>query len=172
MSVKKWMTLSVFYDSPFWLYIGSIKTNHSLSIPALTGLLSLLRWAALITDGNSTILCVCVCVCLCLCLCVCTCCLCICEQACKCKHVNCVWEFNCITGWVDYTLQNYNRGTLGWVIQYSKGFQAAPDAMESVWPCLTRQKTSNASPPFSLFVLHFHSLKFSFTKPCTIRALN
>ena len=116
--------------------------------------------------------CVCLCLCLCLCLCVCTCCLCICEQACKCQHVNCVWEFNCITGWVDYTLQNYNRGTLGWVIQYSKGFQAAPDAMESVWPCLTRQKTSNASPPFSLFVLHFHSLKFSFTKPCTIRALN
>lgn len=128
MSVKKWMTLSVFYDSPFWLYIGSIKTNHSLSIPALTGLLSLLRWAALITDGNSTILRLSLSVYVC--VSVCTYCLCICEQACKGKHVNCVWEFDCITGWVDYTLQNHNRGSFGWVIQYSKGFQAAPDAVE------------------------------------------
>lgn len=53
----------VFYGFPFSLYIGSIKTDHSLSITTLTGLLSLLHCAALITDGNCTILAMGVCVC-------------------------------------------------------------------------------------------------------------
>lgn len=43
-----------FITRPPRFYIGSIKTNHSPTIPALTGLLSLLHCAALITDGNST----------------------------------------------------------------------------------------------------------------------
>lgn len=60
MCEKKWMNRCVFYGFPFWLYIGSIKTDHSLSITTLTSLLSLLHCAALITDGNYTVLCVCV----------------------------------------------------------------------------------------------------------------
>lgn len=57
------MGACVFYEAPLSLNIGSIKTGQSLPITTLTALLSLLCWAAMITDGNSTVLSVCVCVC-------------------------------------------------------------------------------------------------------------